>query len=231
MKWTTTNNRGIAFFDIMGFKNRVSVTEHEMVIKLMEELSAYVKGINSETFGNIESPIRTTIFSDSVLIISSDDSIEAGIHLMLCSSYLMQKAIDLGIPLKGCISYGKFTADFDKSLFIGQPLIDAYLLQEELSLYSIIIHHSFESHLCNKEYSGDTFPENVRWIKFMTIFKSGKANHYHLNWLFYGDRKTERYEKNRDKLSQFYHTVSGKTRAYVDNTMELYEKMITSLTL
>ena len=227
-KWEKTENRFIAFFDVMGFKNLVDFEKHEVVIKLMEELSEYLKSsIDSRKFGDNESNlIRTTIFSDSILIISNNSSIDCAANLMIHSAFLFQKALQLNIPLKACISYGKFTADFDKSLFIGQPLIDAYLLQEELFLYSIILHHSFESFLANQEYNGLKLSINPRWIKFPTPFKNGKAKHYHLDWFFYVQKEGKFKEQYHELLLNFYNSVSGKTRAYVDNTLEMFDKMV-----
>lgn len=231
MKWENTNNRFIAFFDIMGFKNLVQYTSHEKIVKLMTDISFIVKNMDSAKFGDENDAVRTTIFSDSILIVSNNDSINSAAHLMFQSAYLYRKCIELNIPIKGCISYGKFTADFDKSIFFGQPLIDAYLLQEELSIYSIVLHHSFESHLVGQTYGEEIFPNNVRWTKHLTPFKNGRSNHYHLNWCFY--ERNEDYKllgQKRDLLNKFYSTVSGRTRSYVDNTLVIFEEMIKPLT-
>jgi hypothetical protein len=223
MEWEKTNYRFIAFLDIMGFKNLVNSSTHEHVIMQMEKISIIAKKINSTEFRGTDS--KTAIFSDSILIISKNDTVESAIKLMLDTSYLVGKAFELGIPLKGSIAYGKFTADFDNSLFIGQPLIDAYILQEELYLYSVVFHNTFEAFLYNKEYDGKKFYENKRWYKYLTPLKNGMTNHYHLNWAFYvTDTKDEKKEYQNYVLN-FYNTVSGKTRTYVDNTLNLYNKM------
>jgi hypothetical protein len=227
MDWTITNNRFVAFFDIMGFKNLVQFNNHDQIIKLMGEISSVVKNFDSSTFGDeSDCTIRTTIFSDSIIIISNNDSINSAANIIFHAAFLMRKSVELGIPIKGSIAHGKFTADFDKSLFFGQPLIDAYLLEEELFLYSIVLHHSFESFLIQKKYNGKIFRENDRWFKYLTPFKNGKSKHYHVNWLFYllntDPEKIKDFEKYMDN---FYNTVSGKTRIYVDNTIELFEQM------
>ncbi|MBK8482777.1 MAG: hypothetical protein IPL31_00075 [Saprospiraceae bacterium] len=227
MKWENTNNRFVAFFDIMGFKTMVQNNSHDEIVRLMTEISTIVKNMDSKQFGaEPDNVVKTTIFSDSIIITSNTDSISSAANLMYQSSYLFRTCLDLGIPIKGSISYGKFTADFTKSIFFGQPLIDAFLLEEELNLYSIVLHHSFESFLMGKEYGQAIFPNNIRWFKFLTPFKNGKSNHYHLNWIFYlSAKEQEELEHQEMLLNKFYNTVSGKTRSYVDNTLELFEKM------
>jgi hypothetical protein len=32
------------------------------------------------------------------------------------------------------------TLDYEKSIFFGQPLVDAFLLQDELKFYGIVVH-------------------------------------------------------------------------------------------
>jgi hypothetical protein len=224
MEWIKTENRFIAFFDIMGFKNFVNTNSHDKVIKTMEKIASYAKLIDSREFKDV-SMLKTAIFSDSIIIISNNDHIESATHLMLSSAFFIERALDLGVPVKGCIAHGKLTADFEKSLFIGQPLIDAFQLQEELFLYSIVLHHSFEAFLIDKEYDKQKFPENNRWIRHLTPFKNGKSRHYHLNWLYYLAEKEEEKVKYKNQLLKFYNTVSGRTRGYVDNTLEFFDKM------
>lgn len=227
MKWENTDNRFVAYFDIMGFKNLVQNNSHEKIVKLMTGISTVVKSMDSESFGDDPNNIvKTSIFSDSIIIVSNNDSISSAAHVMWQSAYLYRKCLELGIPIKGSIAYGKFTADFDKSIFFGQPLIDAYLLEEELNLYSVVLHHSFESYLLGKVYGKHKFPDNIRWFKHLTPFKNGRSNHYHLNWIFYlPDEEQEKIEEKRDLLSKYYNSVSGKTRCYVDNTLTLFEEM------
>ncbi len=232
MTWIKTNERFVAFFDIMGFKNLVNSEKHENVLKVMEELSDFVKSvIDSKHFDEDDSMIKTSIFSDSILIVSNNNSINCAANLMTHSAFLIEKATEMGIPLKGSIAYGKFTADFEKSLFIGQPLIDAFLLQEELFVYSMVIHHTFETYLTGQEYGEEKFPNNIRWYRDITPFKNGKSKHYHLNWLFYTVDDIKMRDGFRTLVSDFYKSVSGKTRAYVDNSIDLFDKMAEQLDL
>lgn len=236
-----TANRVIAFIDIMGFKNLVQTKSHSQILNKMEQLSNFVNNLDKKEFEayGTKSQIRTIIFSDSIVLISENDTISAAINITLHVSFLVNHCFEIGLPIKGCISYGKFTADFDNSLFFGQPLIDAFLLQEELQVYSILIHHSFEAKFGDKKYSNSTFKQGGRIEKYKTPMKSCTTYHYHLNWLFYElyDFEKDEYQYNKEKnegilnkLERFYSTVSGKPRVYVDNTIELAKKLIETTT-
>ncbi|AWA30945.1 hypothetical protein HYN48_13145 [Flavobacterium magnum] len=234
MKWNDTDNRFVAFFDIMGFKNLVQTKSHANILKQMRQLAAIVNYIDSQEIvsKNSQSVLKSTIFSDSIILISNNNTVSSAANIMLHSSLLMTVAIRLGIPMKGCIAHGKFTADFENSIFFGQPLIDAYLLEEELSLYSIVLHNSFENHLINKYYGGYKFRDNIRWFKYLTPLKVGKSQHYHLNWIFYGFLLNEKVDNStkieefRKLINNFYLTVSGRTRSYVDNTVDFFEQLV-----
>ena len=231
MDWIVTNNRFIGFFDIMGFSNLVYTNTHKTVLKKLEKLSSYVKGLDNSEFGQ-EGDItilKTAIFSDSLIFITDNDSVDAGIHLLLICAKVYELCCKLGIPIKGSFSHGEFTADFEKSLFFGKPLIEAYQLEEELHLYSAVLHHSFEKKLINEEYSNAELSNNIRLIKYKTPLKGGKSWHYHLNWIFYSELIKDK-KLNRKPIDlwiqNFYKTVSGKTRQYVDNTEEFTNRLM-----
>ena len=236
-----TTNRVIAFIDIMGFKNLVQTKSHSQILKKMESLSVFVNDLDKkewEAFG-AKSRLRTIIFSDSIVLISENDTVSSAINVIYHTADLVMYCFEIGLPIKGCISYGKFTADFEKSLFFGQPLIDAYILQEELQVYSVLIHHSFEAKFGNKKYSNTTLKEGGRILNLKTPMKGCTTTHYHLNWLFYylyDFKKNDWYydvKKNEEImkiLEKFYSTVSGRPRIYVDNTIELAKKFIETTT-
>lgn len=50
---------------------------------------------------------------------------------------------------KRSLAKGKFTFDEENDLYFGRPLVDAYLLHDELYYYGIVAHHSIESLIKN----------------------------------------------------------------------------------
>ena len=123
----------------------------------------------------------------------------------------MNKSIDKNVPIKGVLSKGLITADFNQNIFFGQAIIDAYLLQEELKYYGIII-----TSIIEKEIINDNLELPNRLIfREKTPLKSGKIEY--LNLSFYKDITI-------DKLKELYHNVDGSPRIYVDNTIEMFKK-------
>ncbi|QMU28117.1 hypothetical protein HUW48_08685 [Adhaeribacter radiodurans] len=172
-----------------------------------------------------KSILKTTVFSDSIIFITNGSTIDDGNHIMIQSALFIDSCLKGGIPIKGCISQGKFTADFDNSLFFGQPLIDAYLLQEEMDVYSVVLHHSFELMMKHKKILGREFHESIRWLNYKNSFKGGASYHYHLNWVAYlVDLMKKDINDVKTEASYFYNSISGSKRKYVDNTMDFIEK-------
>lgn len=214
-KWEVTTNRFVAFFDIMGFKDFVLKNNHKEVLDKLKTLSRIIKGMSSNN-NNISYELgetRSFTFSDSIFIFSKTDSIVDAKKIAIDCSFILKEAFKAQIPIKGCLSFGEITVDYDKSIFFGQPIIDAYLLHDDLNLYSVICDNNFERRL--KEIDPEFLTDFFIWHK--AALKSGKINHYLLGTL--NDYRAESIEN----LKKLYNTVSGKPRQYIDNTIEFIE--------
>lgn len=154
---------------------------------------------------------RPVMFSDSIMIVTSGDTFYDAQKITIVSSHLIKECFANGIPIKGAISCGIMTADFEKSIYFGQPLIDAYLLQEELLLYGVILDNKTEAVL-EKHNIQENF---ARWLTYKTPLKSGLVNHMLLNWHF----KRAEHEGSLKQLKNFYKSVCGRPRIYIDNTI------------
>lgn len=214
--WVCTCKRFIAFMDIVGFEDMIFRKSHHEVRENLELFQSVIAGLPPRApnlFGN--TIVNRVFFSDSILLVSSDDSLGSAEHLLYIVEWVLSEAILKGIPMKAAIAYGEQTADFDRSLHFGRPLIDAYKLQDELLLYGAVLHHTMEQHLINNKIMQGM--EDVHIFKYPTPFKEGKITHYVVDWPAFLD-------VNRDLqsiLSRLYGTVSGPPRRYVDNTVDL----------
>jgi hypothetical protein len=92
----------------------------------------------------IDTKVRTALFSDSILLISETDERDSAFNLIYHSNVLFRYCIMNNIPLKGAIAFGNFSANWDQSVFFGQPLIDAFELHNDLDMYCAILHSSAE---------------------------------------------------------------------------------------
>jgi hypothetical protein len=241
-KWNPTCDRFVAFFDIMGFKDSVFRIEHEKILSTMEKMQESVhmielmgkmalrhkkkKGDNSydsRMMGHMfpKMKILPVFFSDSILLVSADDSEDSAEGILAVSSLLISQSLFNQIPIKGALAYGKQTSDFKKSLHFGKPLIDAYMLQSEMCMYGGVLHHTIEvylrEHKVRKRGMIEILEELEGVCKYKTPFKGCSVNHYCLNWL---DQAEANEGDVHEIVSRLYDTVSGSTRHYVDNTMD-----------
>ncbi|MDE6337033.1 MAG: hypothetical protein K2L34_10745 [Muribaculaceae bacterium] len=219
--------RFVVFLDIMGFKDRVARnTPENLYLELTEFNKDITNILNSSKKVNTqhlpkqigesdtallspaqyESKITLAQFSDSIVLFSKDNSKECLLEIASVAKQIMASAIsrEKPIPLKGALAEGKVTCDMSKQLFFGQALIDAYLLEENVQYYGIVVHHTAEQSVIN---FGDNFFKNT-----LVPLKSGKISHYELVW----------YKDNPDDiksgLDRIRLSVSDSPRKYVDNT-------------
>jgi ABC-type multidrug transport system fused ATPase/permease subunit len=218
--------------DIMGFQDRVFRDNHNDVLDIMKELSNCLTAINNVAekrmaVSNIQnekenvdfSCVKAVFFSDSIFIVSSDDSIISFARLCATANFIIAKAMLKKIPMKGAIAYGEMTSDFNRSIHFGKPLIDAYNLQQELYLYAVVLHHTAEKELINRKILN--IFEKQRLSKYNVPLKNGIAYHYVLKW------DNNLIKQPFDEIaSTFYETVSGQVRCYVDHTLEFAKYLI-----
>jgi len=128
--WTPTRKRFIAFFDYLGFSNYVMRNSHEAVLKRMNKIKNHMNYLNSvnrpnavtvfindgktHTFENYKA--KATMFSDSFVIFTESDSKDDFLNLIHNSIEFIQDCIMDNIPIKGAISHGTLTADFENNI-------------------------------------------------------------------------------------------------------------------
>ena len=220
---TYTKNRFVAFLDIMGFKERVARNDHDVVLN---ELEIFQSNISQYVGYHRDADIQLALFSDSILIYSQDDTIDSLHALADITSHIMMYAIqqENPIPLKGAIAAGKTTCNHIKQLYFGQALIDAYLLEENIKYYGVLVHHSAEKYLLQSKF------DEFRDIK--APLKGGDIAHYELNWYTIKLDLFETIEGQKQAIPQkdvpsclknLRLTVSDEPRKYIDNTKRVIE--------
>lgn len=147
--WTITTNRYVAYIDIMGFKDMVSREHHGKIYNMMLNIDKSVQRITNIDWvgGETSKLIKTTNYSDSIIIYSKDSSLNSLDSFIYTVSAFTNVLLANVIPHKGAVAFGMMTFDSVNSIFFGQPLIDAYLLQEELEFYGIIAHATIENEI------------------------------------------------------------------------------------
>ncbi len=228
-EWKVTENRFVAFLDIMGFKDLVMRKSHEEIYQMMNEISEIKKDIESSIKYDISNELGDldlfiTSFSDSIVIFTKDDSKTSFALILGASKIIIDTGIRKNLPMKGAISHGLISVNKDNHVFFGQPIIDAYLLQEEVNYYGVVFHNSID------KYIHDTsFIQMIKhYFETLTFLKSGQITHRNLNWfesLGFDDpllkNDSQLFEKTMEKLKN---NTSGYPRKYIDNTIEMFKR-------
>ncbi|WP_052100758.1 hypothetical protein [Porphyromonas gulae] len=224
--WAEDHERLILYADIMGFKEFVRTHPHEEVKERLLKFKNYSKDGFSDWINNEN--IKFVQYSDSILIVENEVNENGLNRISFAAQMLADITMDLGFGLNGCIAYGMLTFDKENELYFGQPLIDAYLLQQEIHYYGIVVHHSAESIIKEYNYALPSDPKigNYPYIYSPIPLKKGLITHCHLalNLLPAQDQNslnidfTKQYE---EKLENIETTVSGAPRIYIDNTRKV----------
>ena len=223
--WKETDKRFVAFFDIMGFRDLVQRNTHDVIVEKLRKIKTTLTGLAETSGGSFTEkyeikPYQTKsiTFSDSIIVFSKSDGFSDAMKILADSYIILKHSIENGIAIKGALSYGEITVDFNDSLFFGQPIIDSYLLHDELQLYTAIIDHNFESKLA-------TFDDQSLIKKIITDYKTnlktGKVMHKLLS-----PNGKKLISEHIDRVLKLYNSVSGRPRIYVDNTLDFLNSLI-----
>lgn len=120
---------------------------------------------------------------------------------------------------------GTISVNKEQQIYFGQPLIDAYLLQDEVNYYGIVAHNSIDSYLHTLD---PELPAAKLFFEVKTPMKAGKITHRNIDWFYFlGSYKNSLTEEKREKLHYYLDSlktlVSGAPRKYIDNTLEIFE--------
>jgi hypothetical protein len=226
MKFPETTERFVAYFDIMGFKDLIYRSDHSAVSAILSKVSNTVADIKEWEVESLKKDARgrkkwfdkgivlPVLFSDSVLFVSRTNTIFDARKAAYSASFFLYQMFSACIPVKGTLAYGTFTADFGASKFFGRPLVDAYLLAEEVHFYGAVLHHSFEKYLHDQN---EGLPEIILKRKPVPM-KGGSVTHSFIDWRSHLGKEVGQ----ESLIEPFYRSVSGSTRRYVDNTRLVY---------
>lgn len=207
----------VLYLDIMGFKERVNKTEIDKLKKQLLLFKTKNNKLKPLLIGKTnEILINMAQFSDSIVLVSRDTTIDDLNRISKAATILMQTGLQTGFALRGAIAKGDMVFDNENQLFFGKALVDAYLLEEELCYYGVVFHESME------EIVFDALTKKTMPIEDVMIpFKKGKSKHYHVSW-----HKLNTYLQSEDIssealiwLKEIRKTVSGNPRVYLDNTV------------
>lgn len=231
-----TCERFVALFDIMGFKDKLYKQGHTAVLKDLKALA----NISKKVVDSDTSSLKSFLFSDTIVFISESNTENDFKEILRVGTFLIFESFtgEPQVPIKGAIACGTVTTSSDgNSIILGEPIIDAFNLGEEINYYGAVLHHSCEQLFSNIEYKNEA---DAFITRDKTKFKKSCATYYNLDviktlkiflddplLIEKGSREKEikgKLEEFKASLDNFYNSVSGKPREYVDNTLEFYKK-------
>lgn len=222
--WDITANRFVAFFDILGFKDLVMRSTHQQVLDKLAKLKSTISKLEQihttellKKYNIDEHQSKSVTFSDSLIFFSKGDTFNDGFKILLDSLLLMTRALADGIAIKGAISFGHVTVDFANSLFFGQPIIDAYLLHEDLQMLTVVCDNHFDVKLRSFEDSKVILD---LLVSYKANMKSGRITHTLMR-----PQNSKRIKEGIENVGKLYDQVSGRPRLYVDNTIEFLKSL------
>jgi hypothetical protein len=136
-------DRTVAFLDILGFRSLVETEPIDKLgprfEKLMPILPAFGRKLGDYThepsfFPQVaakEDWCIVHMFSDSIILISGDDSETKCLALMVAALRMTQVLITSGLPVRGGIARGELYTDNRNTLFVGRALTRAFDLEKQ----------------------------------------------------------------------------------------------------
>lgn len=100
--------------DIMGFKDRVYRDNHQSVLETMESFQTSIRaieglarkrlttrGATADVKANVVvgSVVRPVVFSDSILLVSGNDSVDSARRLLSTAAWVVEEAALKSIPI------------------------------------------------------------------------------------------------------------------------------------
>ena len=134
------NNYLLAYFDILGFKNYVRnnalKTVHDKYLELIDQAvgpqkASWIKSHAVSSRGELVPalmwmPTEVAYSSDSIILyVKYAPELSLIEELLFRAALLFCSAIRCGVPLRGVITHGEGVFDNKKSVYIGNPLIEA----------------------------------------------------------------------------------------------------------
>jgi len=141
----------VAFLDILGFKDKIERLDLSTFVAQYRHVLDQTEAFNRPLSTGDKSPrlfpshpvgkpwCARHIFSDSIILISEDDSIESCLKLLVYAWRLIQVLLSFGLPVRGAITYGDLCVDLNRNLVMGLALTRAYDLERKQNWIGAVI--------------------------------------------------------------------------------------------
>lgn len=225
-----TANRYVGFIDIMGFKDLVARNTSSFIYdKLLQSVGRIRESAEAIKKLFVDDYLNIHTFSDSIIIFSKQDSVLETRQIIIYMSYVIQELFKANLPAKGALAYGELTIDQENQIFFGQPLIDAYQLQEKLKFYGLVIHGSAQKQIFEtlEPPASGVFKHNCNFEKSKSYHHTIIPLNFYRDNPIYDELKSNNLPKSIDDLLiKMEYGTSGELRQYIDNTREYFRAVV-----
>jgi hypothetical protein len=135
-------NRTVAIFDILGFRELVRTTPLDKLAERFQRtidqgLPKLIKAVAqplgvSRLIPDSETAASWCLlysFSDTIILISDDETREACLKVLLYSFRVLQFLTFSKLYARGGVAFGEMFVDLDRRLFLGKALVEAFEMQ------------------------------------------------------------------------------------------------------
>jgi len=193
------SERAVAFLDILGFKKGIETTDLAQFAGRYTHALEQTEGLNGYPIDTAGLPVLfpqhpngkpfciRNIFSDSIILISENNSPESCLKLLIYTWRLIQTLISTDMPVRGAITYGDLHVDLGNRIILGLPLTKAYELEKQQDWIGAIIDKSLEDAVPElrdlMSHSSGIF--NNLFLEYDVPFKDGTKSRFRtINWRF-----------------------------------------------
>jgi hypothetical protein len=156
--------RWVAYFDLLGTKARIATGDHYDVFDV------YREAIKRLTEGGVShDQVRSTWFSDTFLLVSTDDSGRSFAQIEQAARLFWYYMLQAHIPLRGAIAFGPMYADFNHRVFVGKAMVEAYEYGENQDWLGLVLCPSAE---CEMASLGIPVDQRLNYRRWQPVWKN-----------------------------------------------------------
>ena len=162
-------------------------------------------------------------------MITADDSDSSQALIQIASLAIFMHGLQNKLLFRGAIACGEVVADLDKSIFFGNPIIDAYFLEEAQKWFGISIHHSAELHPKDRRTAKQITEDDVPFTTGYSVpLKNNQTEDLSvINWA--SAAKTLGYNMEeffQDYCSSISESEQTKINEYIKNSLDFFNYVV-----
>ncbi len=144
-----SRNAWIAHFDILGFKDLLVNGSRSIPIAILQsQIDDLIDHLDSST-NLFKQTVGYYVFSDTFVLYGKTGLAGDYQGLVSASKRLIEKAIQMGLPIRGAISYGDCVFGYENKILMGKAFLECHEFGEDQDWLGLILTPSAVNELKN----------------------------------------------------------------------------------